>query len=303
MRYTIVIPQLGAVRAGLHADLDLPHFAVLDVLRDMGTMNNAQRIHADGCEFTWAHYPHVIGELPLVFNPAANDRTLKNQLVRLVNDLRTADLIQTRRLAGRLFFRLTDRAAQLHRERTVTKSKTTITPARDALVMPPDANPVTPTPANPVTPAHDATSATILIDPGTSDSGTREQGTQDQNHLPSSFEEEEEAVVSLWNASPGVARVHQLTKARLKNLPVRLAEDYFRAHWQAGIERVAASPFCTGQGGRGWRANLDWFLRPDTLTQIIEGKYDGPATSRVPRPSSPAKFVGQASFTNEIGKL
>ncbi len=302
MRYTIVIPQLGAVRAGLHADLDLAHFAVLDVLRDMSTMNNAQRIHADGCEFTWAHYPHVIAELPLVFNPAASDRTLKNQLVRLVNDLRTVDLIQTRRMAGRLFFRLTDRAAQLHRERAVTKSKVAVTPARDALVMPADANPVTSTPDNPVTPAHDDTGAAILYDPGTSNSGTREQGTQDQNLLPSSFQEEAEAVVTTWNASPGVSKVQQLTKARLKKLRVRLAEDYFRAHWRTGIERVAASPFCTGQGERGWRADLDWFLRPDTLTQVLEGKYDGRIAMRAPASPAP-KFVPPTGFNNSIGKL
>ena len=42
----------------------------------------------------------------------------------------------------------------------------------------------------------------------------------------------------------------------------------------AALDRVRSSSFCRGQNDRGWRADLDWFLRPDTVTKLLEGKYE-----------------------------
>ena len=54
-------------------------------------------------------------------------------------------------------------------------------------------------------------------------------------------------------------------------------------NWQQALALVAASSFCQGGGDRGWRANLDWFLAPDTVVRVIEGRYgdrkDGKASS------------------------
>lgn len=86
-----------------------------------------------------------------------------------------------------------------------------------------------------------------------------------------------------------------MSEGRLRKLRRRLADDFFRANWKAGIERIARSPFCTGQGNRGWRANLDWFLRADTLTKIVEGAYDqrnGAAAAKLapPRQFDPTSY-------------
>ena len=55
---------------------------------------------------------------------------------------------------------------------------------------------------------------------------------------------------------------------------------------------AAASPFCLGAGSRGWKADIDWFLRPDTVTRIMEGKYD-------PKPGESAeKHAAETPATN-----
>lgn len=97
---------------------------------------------------------------------------------------------------------------------------------------------------------------------------------------------EAEAVMSLWNSFSELPRLQQITNRRMKTLHERLADEFFRANWRVGIERMAKSPFCTGHGPRGWKANLDWFLRSETLTKLLEGQYDftvGP-TNRNPQP-------------------
>ena len=40
----------------------------------------------------------------------------------------------------------------------------------------------------------------------------------------------------------------------------------------AALRAIGNSPFLKGQNDRGWTADLDWFLKPDSL-HILEGKY------------------------------
>lgn len=44
--------------------------------------------------------------------------------------------------------------------------------------------------------------------------------------------------------------------------------------WLAVIRRVNASSFCRGETPRGWKANPDWLLRPDTAAKVLEGQFD-----------------------------
>ena len=62
--------------------------------------------------------------------------------------------------------------------------------------------------------------------------------------------------------------------ARAKALATRLKEPWWCDNWRAALARCASSPFCNGTSDRGWKANADWFLKPDTLAKILEGKYD-----------------------------
>lgn len=44
--------------------------------------------------------------------------------------------------------------------------------------------------------------------------------------------------------------------------------------WRHVCGKVAASRFLTGGGDRGWKADIDWLLKRDSLLKIAEGKFD-----------------------------
>ncbi len=88
------------------------------------------------------------------------------------------------------------------------------------------------------------------------------------------YQGEAEELVALWNSSEGLPKITSLSPARRRKLQRRLRETFFKENWRVAIQRAGASPFCTGQGSKGWKANVDWFLREDTVAKIMEGQYD-----------------------------
>jgi hypothetical protein len=82
-------------------------------------------------------------------------------------------------------------------------------------------------------------------------------------------------VVSFWNSKPALPRVAVLSDTRKEKLRVRLKSQFFVENWRAAIDKLVTSPFCTGSNDRGWKADIDWFIKDDTVVaKIIEGKYD-----------------------------
>jgi len=69
---------------------------------------------------------------------------------------------------------------------------------------------------------------------------------------------------ALWHVGHPTKKRHSF-RARMKDK----AWD-----WRAALKRAEPSEFLAGGGERGWIANLDWFLRPDTVTHILEGQHD-----------------------------
>lgn len=83
-----------------------------------------------------------------------------------------------------------------------------------------------------------------------------------------------------WNAlasAKGLAKANAMTSARTKALRVRCKDGRWLEGWREALARVASTPFLCGANERGWKADIDWFLKPDSVTKILEGKY---ATSR-----------------------
>lgn len=66
----------------------------------------------------------------------------------------------------------------------------------------------------------------------------------------------------------------RLTPKRRKQLTTRWRDPHWREHWQEALSRAGPSKFLRGQNDRGWQIDLEFFLRPDTLDKILEGKYD-----------------------------
>jgi hypothetical protein len=82
-------------------------------------------------------------------------------------------------------------------------------------------------------------------------------------------------VVEAWNALPKpFPKVVALSKGRRSHLTARLKEPNWVANWRAALDKVRTSAFCQGKNDRGWVADFDFFIRPDSVAKCLEGKYD-----------------------------
>lgn len=97
--------------------------------------------------------------------------------------------------------------------------------------------------------------------------------------------EKEKAIIAAWNDDPNLIHVLKVNAGSKRHtaLKARLRE-YGKETILEAIEKLRASDFCHGGGSTGWVADFDWFLRPETITKILEGKYDNRQTIGKPDP-------------------
>jgi hypothetical protein len=82
-------------------------------------------------------------------------------------------------------------------------------------------------------------------------------------------------LIKLWaEKCPKLPQVRTLTEARKKHLRSRWRENSDLTIWSDVLDRISKSKFCNGDNDRGWCADIDFLLRPDTITKVLEGKYD-----------------------------
>lgn len=95
-------------------------------------------------------------------------------------------------------------------------------------------------------------------------------------------------VTGAWASHPKLPQIRYLSEKRRTAIATRLRDDFFAGHYEEAIAKLAKSTFCLGENDRHWRADFDWFLKPDTVTRIIEGKYDdnGALAERTDLPSN-----------------
>jgi hypothetical protein len=65
-----------------------------------------------------------------------------------------------------------------------------------------------------------------------------------------------------------------MTKKRTSALKLRLVNHDWVKHWESALQKCFDSDFCRGVNDRAWVADFEWFIKPDTVTKLIEGKYD-----------------------------
>jgi DNA-binding transcriptional ArsR family regulator len=123
---------------------------------------------------------------------------------------------------------------------------------------------------------------------------TEEGPDGDQNGTKNNKVKEEEditlanaKVLSLPDPSPDMIRIwsevcgdllpvpRKADSARVKALKARFADTFHRdlEEWRAYCGQIRGTPFCCGENDRGWRADLDWALKPATINKVLEGKY------------------------------
>ena len=73
----------------------------------------------------------------------------------------------------------------------------------------------------------------------------------------------------------GLPAAERWTQERRRRCAQRLAAGLTLEDFRAAVRRAARTPFLTGTGDRGWRANFDWFIANDTnVRKVLEGLYD-----------------------------
>lgn len=110
---------------------------------------------------------------------------------------------------------------------------------------------------------------------------TQDKSTETSSLVPDGTSKDEIpfAILAYWNTKGQLQKARSMAGKRLKIARARLKEAFFALNWQPAIDRIAISSFCTGKvptatHPNGWPADIDWFLRPGKIEQIIEGKYD-----------------------------
>lgn len=98
--------------------------------------------------------------------------------------------------------------------------------------------------------------------------------------LPKDILSVETEIISVWNACDGVRknRGDGLTAKRRTALRARLADRSW--DWRAACAKFPLR--CTLADPNSWRPDLDWFLKSDSVTKILEGTYDWIKSSGTP---------------------
>lgn len=99
-----------------------------------------------------------------------------------------------------------------------------------------------------------------------------EEGTERRNRT----EPDQQVLdfVEKWNSTV-FSKCLQITDKRIVSIKSRLKDGFFSENWVECLDKIKTSDFCLGKNKTGWRADIDWFLRPDTCVKIMEGKYGG----------------------------
>ena len=79
-----------------------------------------------------------------------------------------------------------------------------------------------------------------------------------------------------WNemaVEHGFPRCIVSSGKRRQIMAARLREKFFADNWAKALVKIPQTPFLTGKNERGWKADFDWFLKPESVIRIMEGKY------------------------------
>jgi len=108
------------------------------------------------------------------------------------------------------------------------------------------------------------------------------------NKRATAFEE----IFKNWNNLPeAFPKAKRITDSRRRHMKARWDDKPWRESYFDALERLAESSFLAGESDRGWVADLDWFLKPDSVDKILEGKYDD-------RHAVPKRPLGQGADGN-----
>lgn len=74
----------------------------------------------------------------------------------------------------------------------------------------------------------------------------------------------------------GVHEFASWTEKRMASLRERWTDKFWREHYVEAIRKIGLSSWHKGCNDRNWRANIDWFLRPNSVARLMEKRFERP---------------------------
>jgi len=93
------------------------------------------------------------------------------------------------------------------------------------------------------------------------------------------------SLLELFNATcTDLPKAREINEARKRHLRQRWREHPDLEWWRALFAQVQASDWLTGRDPKanGWRATLDWLIKPTNLLKVAEGNYDRKREAALP---------------------
>ena len=103
----------------------------------------------------------------------------------------------------------------------------------------------------------------------------------------------EKRFIELWNSMDGTVKVRgeSFTKTRRTAFRARLKEKNWPKDAKLALAKFPLE--CFQDSAKPWKPDVDWFFRPDTVTRILEGKYDWNKNKQAdePKPQSDLPYL------------
>src|SRR5215813_10143742 len=108
------------------------------------------------------------------------------------------------------------------------------------------------------------------------------RGTRTPNHRAGGIANE---MLAVWQIECGdvLPVPRKMARARIAACVARFNDSFNRGleQWRALCREIKASVCCCGGGRKGWKADFDWALKPNSIRNLLEGKYrDSGSSSR-----------------------
>lgn len=132
---------------------------------------------------------------------------------------------------------------------------------------------------SPCTPSKEKTQPSPNFTPSVPNGTSSPSATDRQDELADAL-----AAFNRMAAEVGLPEAQGLSRKRRLALKARLRDCGGIAGWRIAMDRVRASPFLRGDNDRGWRASLDFLLKPESFAKLMEGAYDPAPGGRRQRP-------------------
>lgn len=120
----------------------------------------------------------------------------------------------------------------------------------------------------------------------TNETNETNERTKEENPKPLSAhaDPQNHQLVDIWNQVSGtLPKVKILSAQRERKAKLAWGNNPSPEFWTEIVTKLRSSPFCTGTNDRGWVADFDFLLKPETPARVLEGKYD----ARIPNSRPP----------------